>query len=465
MRPNRRDILMLPALVGAILLCGCSGGMGNWWNRHKDKPASGSPGPSARNQGPVDQKLIDDVMRDDDAEATSQPSATSVPTSRPAGRKEWAKAKKQPIPTTSKGRRSTDKSIETPILFINGEVITVHEVLDPLNKPLEDATKEMSLPEYQRFALKKVKGQLLMLIDEVLAYGEAKKQIKDEMEPAIKKAVDQTEQGRINAEFQGRFSRYQAYLEAEGQDRQEIRRRIRRHLVVRQYLRDTFLPLVHAPTRRELAKYYEKHPDEFTEPLRVEMFLIDVPYWEFLEGGSSQDRQALWPKLRGPRRIEARRKATQHMDRARQELASGIPFDAVARSYSFGPNAKKGGAWGAVSPGALTGRWADAAEVLFQLKPDQVSDVVTTEEGLLLVKAGKRFEKRAIPFLEAQPIIEDKLVKERQRQLETDLLSRLRAKATINEQEVESFMLGLDKALPKHPDAEKKSYKLRSTIQ
>jgi len=445
---TRSTILAL--LAGAVLTWGCQNPRWDWWRKPKPEPAAYDDDleedPDEEFQ---DADLLAGGGAGKDARAASRPT-TSQSTSGPAGRKEWSKPRRRATSRRSRSRYKLGESIETPVLFVNDDLISVQEVLDPLWSKLEKAAQEMSRAEYNRFLGTELKRRVILLIDQVLAYGEAKKEIPDEMEPAIIKAVDETEQNRINAEFDGRFSRYQAYLEEHGQDRKDIRRRIRREIVVRRYLTDKFLPLVRPPTRRQLLKYYQKHPEEFTEPLRMEMFLVDVPYWRFLEGGSAENREALWPKLRGRRRIEARRAATQHMEQARQELASGIPFEAVARSYSFGPNASKGGAWGPVTQDGLTGRWARAAKALFELETGQLSDAIRNDEGLLLVKAGKRFEKHVIPFLEAQPIIEKKLVQQQQKDLEDELLLKLRKRGTRGE--LVPFFKALYEAAPKHRD-------------
>ncbi len=461
-----RTAILAVFTVSTVLSLGCSsssGGGKDWWRWwEKDESAKESDPPA---DNTVDQDLINKAMSDDalDAPPTTSPTTTSGPTSEPVSRDQWAKPpkpKERPATRRKLPPKHAQGSIETPILFVNDETISVQEVLDPIRKQLEEATQTMSLPEYRRFLQDNIKREVVQLIDEVLAYGEAKKQITEEMEPAIAKAVDETVRNRINAEFQGRDARYEAYLQRHGRSRTDVRRRLRRQLVVKQYLNDMFLPLIRKPTRRDLLRYYQKNPEEFTQPLRVEMFLIDVPYWAFLEGTSKGDRQALWKTLRGPRRIEARRAAQRHMKQALEELRSGIPFDAVARSYSFGPNAGKGGAWGPVSPGALTGRFAKATEVLFELKPGETSDVIRTGEGLLVVRAGERFEQRSIPFVEAQPKIEEKLNEEEQLKRKTKLLIELRSKATIGD--AESFISAVLKAAPKHPDAEKtRDFRLR----
>jgi parvulin-like peptidyl-prolyl isomerase len=451
--------ILTGALAGALLsACGCSSAAWDWRQRHKPQETA--------YDSKVDEDLVNEAMGGpplkEDAN-TGAPTTSSRPASQPINRSQWTQVRPPAAATKPAATRERPRdSIETPILFVNKEVITVQEVLEPLMPALEKAVKEMSLHEYNRFLEDQLRRRVARLVDEVLAYDEAKKEITEQMEPAIVKAIDQTERNRINAEFGGLFSRYQAYLEAHGQKRDDIRKRLRREMVVRQYLKDKFVPLIRPPTRQELSRYYQNNPQEFTEPLRVEMFLIDVPYWRFLKDANADTGPAMWQKLRGRERVEARRAALSHMEKARQELASGIPFDAVAKTYSFGPNRAKGGAWGPVSTGSLTGRWVEAAEVLFRLKAGELSDVIHTEEGLLLVKAGKRYEKRVIPFTEAQLIIDAKLIREQERRLEDEMLLKLRSKANVSD--LPSFWVALLKAAPMHHDA-RMDFRLDSTIR
>jgi len=452
-----RRIVAIPMvwLGGLLFLGGCQGKdlRWDWWRKDSSGPAS--------KRGQPDRALREGDSVEESEPVASRPTSTQTGTA-PISRKEWSAGRPTTLPTRPRARGAASQSIQSPILMVNNEPITVQEVLEPLRAELEKASKEMSPSEYRRFANHRLMVRLVRLVDELLAYDEAKKEITDEMETQIKKAVDQTEQNRINAEFGGRFSRYEAWLEANRESRDEVRKRIRRELIVRQYLKDKFLPLIRHPTRQEMLKYYQRHPEEFTEPLRVELFLIDAPYWVFLEGTPTEDRQALWPKVSGPRRLEARRTAQQHMEQALREIKSGIPFEAVARSYSRGPNADNGGAWGFISPGGLTGRWTEVAEVLFQLQPGQVSEIMRTDDGLFIVKAGRRFEQRTIPFVEAQPLIEKTLVKEQQDKLEADFLTRLRNKATLGD--FPSFLQALFDAAPRQP-GQRLDYKLDSLVQ
>jgi hypothetical protein len=435
-QPHKAVIL---SMTWTLFLNGCQGDKGfrwDWWKK-QETPKAKETAKAPYTPGPDD-----DLLKGPASRPTSTQSTT-----RPVTRRDWAAARPASQPGKTTSRRADGTSIETPILFVNDDVITVKEVLDPLREEMTAKTRELAPSEYRRYMGQRLMTQVVHLIDEILAYGEVKKEVTEDMENAIKKAVDQTERNRINAEFGGRFSRYEAWLESNGESREDVRKRIRRRILVQRYLQDKFLPLVRAPNRQELWKYYEKHPDEFTEPLRVEMFLIDVPYWAFLEGTPSDDRQTMWPKVSGPRRLEARRAAQRHMDLAVQEIKSGIPFESVAQSYSKGPNSAKGGAWGTISPGGLTGRWAEAAEALFQLKTGQVGDVVRTDDGLFLVKAGQRSERRVIPFIDAQTLIEKRLVKEQQDRLESDFLNKLRSKATLGD--VPSFLKAVYDAAPK----------------
>ena len=86
----------------------------------------------------------------------------------------------------------------------------------------------------------------------------------------------------------------------------------------------------------------------------------------------------------------------------RDALAAGRPFADVAREFSRGPNAKRGGELGVVSPGDLFDRNLDRA--VFSLELGEVSEPVVSTRGVHLMKVDRMsmahsLEVRA-PFLD-----------------------------------------------------------------
>lgn len=125
----------------------------------------------------------------------------------------------------------------------------------------------------------------------------------------------------------------------------------------------------------EVREYFEAHRDEIpTDPDSVTIANILVP----VQPGA-----------------EVRQMVQETVTRVREGLEQGRTFADLARSYSKGPNAQRGGAVGVVAPGDLFDPTLD--QVLFNLPVGQVSDPVVSTRGvhILLVNAVQDGGKRA----------------------------------------------------------------------
>jgi peptidyl-prolyl cis-trans isomerase SurA len=94
--------------------------------------------------------------------------------------------------------------------------------------------------------------------------------------------------------------------------------------------------------------------------------------------------------------LAVRQEIQNQIELVLQELAQGTSFDSLARQYSKGPNASRGGAVGVVGPGDLFDPSLDRA--VFSLPVGQVSDPVISSRGvhLLLVNSVQSDGKRAL---------------------------------------------------------------------
>jgi len=87
--------------------------------------------------------------------------------------------------------------------------------------------------------------------------------------------------------------------------------------------------------------------------------------------------------------------------------ASGEDFARLARRYSQGPMAEKGGDWGYITAGSFRVKAVEAAA--FALPQGGVGPVVETEDAFYIVKVLERHEGRTIPFTEVQDELEDEI--------------------------------------------------------
>ncbi len=127
-------------------------------------------------------------------------------------------------------------------------------------------------------------------------------------------------------------------------------------------------------TDEEAKKFYDGHPDQFTQPERVRVRHILVS-----DDVTSADTIA---------KVQA-------------ELKGGVSFDELAKTHSLCPSSAQGGDLGEVSKGQMVPEFESAA---FALKnPGDVSEPVKTQFGWHVIKLESRIPETVEPFDTVKP--------------------------------------------------------------
>ncbi|HEY4564321.1 MAG TPA: peptidyl-prolyl cis-trans isomerase [Thermoanaerobaculia bacterium] len=147
------------------------------------------------------------------------------------------------------------------------------------------------------------------------------------------------------------------------------------------------------PGEAEIARYYQAHRQDFARPERVRLRQI----------------------------LTADRKAAEE---ARRQIAAGIPFEEVSRRLSRGPRADGGGYQGELARGDLPPSFAD---LIFALKPGEVSPVVPADYGFHLFQVTAREPAEVVPLAAARGEILGKLRRQRADQLLRSLVQEARS--------------------------------------
>ncbi|SEU27586.1 peptidylprolyl isomerase [Stigmatella erecta] len=162
-----------------------------------------------------------------------------------------------------------------------------------------------------------------------------------------------------------------------------------------------------AVTEEELRAYYAAHEAEFQEPEQVHAAQLVVK------------------GLDEARRVQA-------------QLKAGKKFADLARLYSLSADAKVGGDLGFFPRGQMPPAFD---EVVFNLRPGQVSDVVSTEYGYHLFRVLEFKPARKRDFAEVRAQVEAREVKRKQEEaheaFEKALLDK--AKLSVNESTLQSI--------------------------
>jgi hypothetical protein len=333
----------------------------------------------------------------------------------------------------------------TPILFVNTEAITIPEVLEPLYDDLVERSKSLSEASYRDYLIRRVVDQVNLDISRVIIFQEAKTTFPDKADEAFAKETDKIIREMIDNRYGGVHARYEEHLKTVGVSAPEMKERIKKQLMVSQYLHEHFKPLIQNPSRAELFKYYQQHKADFATAPRAELFIVEIP----LEAELQRALAAATPE----QIAAARQRALTRIRRAREELDSGVEFAEVARQYSRGLQAARGGEVGEISPGSMTARYSRPVEALFKLEAGGMSDPIETADAVFLVKCGKKTPGHQGSFEESQAQIRNKLMDEQFEDLQRSYIARLEAKSVIRRRN--EFLIAVLSAAPRPAEYEK----------
>ncbi len=180
-------------------------------------------------------------------------------------------------------------------------------------------------------------------------------------------------------------------------------------------------------TQQEIDAEYEKIKGNYKsdkERIRASHILIPIGP-ERAEPGDqvkepSPEEQKKWD-------AEALAKA---QDVYKQVTSAGTDFEAVAKQYSTGPNASKGGDLGIFTPDRMVKEFSDVA---FKLKPGQISKPVRTKFGFHIIKVTGKWSAGELPKDALVDQIKERLEQRKLHQGRRELKEELLAKYKIED--------------------------------
>ena len=234
----------------------------------------------------------------------------------------------------------------------------------------------------------KAKSAILdRLVEGELLYQESKKQgIRVEA-----KEIDD----RIN-ELKKRFpndAEYKSAISKMGISEAEIRTQMERGLAINQLIKIQITDKI-VVSDEESKAFYDSRPELFKQPEQVKASHILIK--------AAQDADEAQKK-------EARKK----IEAVQKKLKGGQDFAALAREFSEGPSAPRGGELGYFGRGQMVPAFETVA---FAMKPGEVSDVVETRFGYHLIKVEDKKSAGTVSYTEVKGQLDDHLKKQKGQQ-------------------------------------------------
>src|SRR6476469_622256 len=167
--------------------------------------------------------------------------------------------------------------------------------------------------------------------------------------------------------------------------------------------------------KEELQEFYDAHKSQMEQPeqVRLSELLIST---EKKKDASADEAQQL---------AAAQAKA----DELLAQIRKGAAFDEAAKKNSDGPTAAQGGDLGYFKRGTLAKELEDKT---FAMKPGEVSDVIRTKQGFVILKVTEHQQAGVPPLSQIEPKVQDALYMQKLQPALRAYLQKLREEAFID---------------------------------
>jgi peptidyl-prolyl cis-trans isomerase SurA len=298
------------------------------------------------------------------------------------------------------------KTVEEIIARVNNEIIT-HSELDKARVAAEeDARQECQgkcTPEQLRQDIDdRQKNTLRDLIDQSLLVQRGK-DMGLNVEPDVIKKLDQLrQQNKIDS-----MEDLEKAVSAQGSNWEDFKNNIRNGILTQRVVSNEVGSHINIG-KDEIAKYYNEHKSEFVRPEQVALREIEVS----TEGKKDEELPELKKKA----------------ETALKRVKDGEDFGEIAKRFSDSSTAKQGGFLGVYKRGELS---KQLEELVFKMKKNELTDVMDTKQGYLVLQVLERYEAGEQPLNKVENEIMDHLYSERMEPALRNYLKTLREQSYV----------------------------------
>jgi len=303
------------------------------------------------------------------------------------------------------------------VLSVAGETLTSNEVVAPLVESYKELAQARTLEDFKTQALPGVKISVVNKVANILLYKEAKKELGDQADDMLEKAV-KTETRKFIVSFNGDYSKAEEELKNMGMDWTEFRQYQEKMILSQSYLAkqlpDDEKPIMYS----ELKEYYQKNKENFAIKGMVRYRLIDIDINKLQLTDPNQDISEEGKKL---------------ADEIITKIKAGEDFGQLAKEYSDGPWAYKGGLREQEKMESLAPPYDILVKVVNQLNPGQITKPVTKGGHIFILKLEEKITPSFEPFENVQKKLEAMITYERQKEAINKLNDKIVEQAKLTD--------------------------------
>lgn len=299
-----------------------------------------------------------------------------------------------------------DTVIEEIVARVNNSIITSTEYQHSLDQ-LKQEVQQSDPNDFDKVYKERQKDVLRDLIDQQLLLEKGKDLGITGDTELIKRLDEMRKQMNLDS-----MEALEKAAEAQGVSYEDFKQNLRNQIITQRVIGQEVGQKL-SISKEEQQQFYNEHKDEMKQPEQIRLSEILI---------STEQKD---PSLNEDQHIAA---AKAKAEDVLARLKKGESFDALAKKESQGPTAAQGGDLGLFQRGALAKQLED---ITFAMKPGDVSDVIRTKQGFVILKVTEHQEAGIPPMKDVENRIQDAIYSQKLQPALRAYLTKLREDAYI----------------------------------
>jgi peptidyl-prolyl cis-trans isomerase SurA len=302
------------------------------------------------------------------------------------------------------GLLSADTVVEEIIARVNNQIITKTDYEREQQQLKEEAQQQDPVRADQLFGDQQ-KDVLRGLIDRELLLEKGKDLDVNAESDLIKRLDEMRKQMKLDT-----MEDLEKAAQAQGVSFEDFKQNMKTEIITQQVIQREVGGHINV-SKDEEQKFYDAHKAELSRPEQVKLSEILISTEQ-----AGDDQQKL---------DVAKAKA----DDLLKQIKAGADFAEIAKKNSEGPSASQGGDLGLFERGKLAKQLED---LTFNMKKGDVSDVIRTKQGFVILKVTEHQSAGVPAFNEIEPRVQEALYMQKLQPALRDYLKKLREEAYID---------------------------------
>ncbi len=319
-----------------------------------------------------------------------------------------------PLPAVLKA----DTVVEEIIARVNNQIITRSEYVRSKDQ-LKQELQQQEPGQADKLFAEKQKDVLRDLIDQQLLLDKGK-DLGITADTELVKRLDEMRK-QMNLES---MEDLEKAATTQGVSYEDFKQNLRNQIITQQVIGKEVGSHM-SITKEEEQKFYDEHKDQLQQPEQIKLSEILISTQKAAAPASDKSANQA-PAPDDPQQLAAAEAKAQNL---LAQIHKGASFEDIAKKNSNGPSAAQGGDLGYFKRGTLAKELEDKT---FAMKPGDISDVIPTKQGLVILKVTEH-QAAGVPTLkEIEPRIQDAIYMQKLQPALRAYLTKLREEAYID---------------------------------